>query len=297
MASKAWVGVSVDRRGISGAVAVVAFLVAAALVGQAIRNVRLQAESLDSNPSLVETAVAAVNVAVGTPIDAGSVVLRAVPRELAADVALVRPADLVGRVPSEPLLAGEVIRSERLADARAGLGWNALIPKGARALSIDIHDGAALSGYLDPGDRVDVLVTISREDHLETETLVLLQAIEVLAVNDRATGEDTARARPGGASLQPSVTLRVTPEQAEQVAHAERRGSIRLALRNIMDEEGVSLGSVGSDDLLPFASVVPVAKPVMRAKSTKSAVPEETLVIIRANNKVQRRVVGGEVQK
>jgi Flp pilus assembly protein CpaB len=54
-----------------------------------------------------------------------------------------------------------------------------------RALSIDISDGSAVSGFLNPGNYVDVIVTIEGDDTREAETVTLLQAVTVLAVNNR----------------------------------------------------------------------------------------------------------------
>lgn len=136
--------------------------------------------------------------------------------------AFLDPVAVVGRVPSERILANEPVRAERLADPESGTGLNGLLPRGMRALSVSVRDGAALSGFLRPGNLVDVLVTSPPEvpdAHPRTEKL--LEAIAVLRV-DRGV---RAEGRP------PAVTLLVTRAEAERIAHAERVGDIVLSLR------------------------------------------------------------------
>ena len=69
-------------------------------------------------------------------------------------------AKVVGRVPLERVLAHDLVRIERLADEDAGQGMPALIPPGMRAISLKITDASAVGGFLNPGNFVDVLVTI-----------------------------------------------------------------------------------------------------------------------------------------
>ena len=62
------------------------------------------------------------------------------------------PEHVVGRIPRERILANEFIREERLADADEGIGLNAIIPRGMRAISINVDGGSAVSGFLNPGN-------------------------------------------------------------------------------------------------------------------------------------------------
>lgn len=140
--------------------------------------------------------------------------------------------DVIGRVPRERILQGEFIREERLADPESGVGLNAIIPRGMRAVSINITDGSAVSGFLNPGNYVDVLVTLQGTDKTE-KTITLIQACYVLAVDDRLGGDYGPRRTEG--SVRPSVTLAVTPEQAEKLAHAHIKGDVTLTLRNDID--------------------------------------------------------------
>src|SRR5262245_20478727 len=70
------------------------------------------------------------------------------------DRALTSADQAVGRVPVERILAGELLREERLADPEAGVGLNAVLPRGTVAVRVPL--GASLA---EPGDYVDLLIT------------------------------------------------------------------------------------------------------------------------------------------
>ena len=167
---------------------------------------------------------------------------------------------VVGRMPRERILANEFIRKERLADVKEGIGLNAIIPRGQRALAVQIGGGRAVSGFLQPWDYVDVLVTFKPEDGTQPETHYLQQSVLVLGVGANAKknagdeekdGKEMSRyERRRIDRARNTVTLAVAPEQAEFIAHAQALGDITLTLRNNADlrpEEG--LRGTGVTDL------------------------------------------------
>lgn len=190
------------------------------------------------------------------------------------------PEHVVGRIPRERILANEFIREERLADAEEGIGLNAVIPRGMRAISINVADGSAVSGFLNPGNYVDLLVTIKPDgrgsSNEDTLTKTLLQAVYTLAVNNRMGSSNSRKKSEGGKKgrgkkIKPSVTLAVTPEQAEHIAHAEKQGTITLALRNDLD---VTVGEVGKG-VNASGVLGEKEKPVPRPRPKAPTKPEE----------------------
>ena len=109
---------------------------------------------------------------------------------------------------------------------------SALVRNGMRAITIRADVTASFGGLLRPGDRVDALLTVPREQRQHV-TIPLLQNLLVLA-----SGRDTgAPVRPGErrSSSQGSinqVTLSVTLEQAGVLALAQEQGRMTLVLRN-----------------------------------------------------------------
>jgi Flp pilus assembly protein CpaB len=134
------------------------------------------------------------------------------------------PDFLVGRIPRERILANEFVRAERLADPRSGVGMNAIIPRGTRAITIDI-DGA-LVGYLPLGNLIDLL----RASEADPE---LTHFASVYVLGARSPSE------PGGApkthlwatpgATRGFATLLVTADDAEDIAQAEHQGEVRVS--------------------------------------------------------------------
>jgi pilus assembly protein CpaB len=190
------------------------------------------------------------------------------------------PQLVIGRVPQERILANEPIHPARLADATTGEGLNVLVEPGMRALALDLANGAQLSGHLTPGSIVDVLVTI-RPEQGEPTTTTVAQSVPVLAVNDRALGDQPedgkkSKKKKKGAAVKPSVTVMVTPEVAEQLAFASQKGEMTLALRGTGDTSYATVSLVETPDLLPPPPPEP-EKP--KKKRTPPPPPEPTLQI------------------
>lgn len=101
------------------------------------------------------------------------------------------------------------------------------ITPGMRAVSIRVNDQDGVSGFVLPGDRVNIMLTRSDAgDGSAPETHILLQDVRVLAV-DQAT-EDGAE----GPRVVDTVTVEVTPDMVQKLILAQELGSITIALRN-----------------------------------------------------------------
>lgn len=118
------------------------------------------------------------------------------------------------------------------------LGLSADIKKTMRAVSINCSGAAAVSSMVNPNDHVDVIGTFdfdAAQGRKNFVTCTILQNVLVLA-----TGSETAKARRkssfGLANNYSTVTLEVTPREAEMLAFAEQmKGRLVLSLRNRND--------------------------------------------------------------
>jgi pilus assembly protein CpaB len=100
-----------------------------------------------------------------------------------------------------------------------------------RAVSVRVNDVVGVAGFVLPGMRVDVLVTGRPPDTTGTITATCLQNILVLSAGQ------TVQADARGQAIQaPTVTLLVSPEQAETLTLASSEGRIQLVLRNGSDQ-------------------------------------------------------------
>lgn len=229
-----------------GGIAVVALF-------QLITNYQARIDEAKKPEDTVMVIVAARDLYPGVTIREEDLVAVEIPPRFMPEGVYLSPEHVVGQRPRERVLGNEFIRASRLANPESGEGLNAIIPTEMRAISVEIADGAALSGFLDPGNYVDILVTIAGilDDQgsvvTEPETHTLLQGIFTLAVNDRSQGNAADQASSGNRN---TVTFLVTAEQAEQVAHAERTGDLRLALRNETDIAVVDSLGAGMDEIM-----------------------------------------------
>jgi pilus assembly protein CpaB len=139
--------------------------------------------------------------------------------------------DVLDRPVVSNILLDEPILEGRLAVKGSGLGLAPTIPVGMRAVSVRVNDVAGVAGFVLPGMHVDVLVTGRPPNGDGDMTSTCLQNILVLSAGQ--TMQPDAR---GQAINAPTVTLLVTPEQAETLTLAGADGHIQLVLRNSSDQ-------------------------------------------------------------
>ena len=118
-----------------------------------------------------------------------------------------------------------------------------LVRKGLRAITIKAEQTSSMGGLLQPGDRVDVLLTKEKPDSNRKVTVPLLQNILVLAIGrNTGAGVEDERQRNNSA-----ITLGLTIDEAALLAQAEEGGRLRLILRNTEDLE-ILEGVAETDD-------------------------------------------------
>src|SRR5258708_12379207 len=113
------------------------------------------------------------------------------------------------------------------------------VENGMRAISIRVDDVVGVSGFVLPGDRVDILLTRrinTGQDALQTQTL--LQSIKIVGIDQSA---DQAADKPVVAH---TATVEVTPEQAQKLILAQQAGSLSLALRSVESTDNVPAGPI-----------------------------------------------------
>jgi len=137
----------------------------------------------------------------------------------------------VGRGLMRPLQENEPFLESKLAPKGAGGGLSVTIEEGMRAVSVRVDEVVGVAGFVLPGTRVDVLLTLEKAARSnEPITQVLLQNILTVAA-----GQQVQQDKDGKPKTVPVITLLVTPEQAETLTLAANQGRIQLALRNTLD--------------------------------------------------------------
>jgi pilus assembly protein CpaB len=172
-------------------------------------------------------------VALAKDMDAGEVIhaedLKAVswPADTHLQGAFVRTQDVVGKSTLYPMQEGEPIQARQLASAA---GLSARIPAGMRAISLKSNEVVGVAGYLLPGTRVDVLVTVRAATSPDPVTSIVLQDAQVLTAGEKMQPDPE-----GHASRVDVVTLLVSPGDAEKIVLASTQGTVHFVLRNGTD--------------------------------------------------------------
>ena len=239
--------------------------------------------------------VAMVEIPVGSPINANQVGVTAWPRDLYPKDSFADMKSVVGRVARRDFLRGEPIVESKLVptDKRGGL-LSFLVPEGERAFTVRVNEVVGVGGFIVPDTRVDVIVTMVPPGSSEKISKVVLENMHVLAAGQIIEQKEN---KPITVN---TVTLSVTPDEAERLALASNDGVIQLILRNFTDSDNVVTIGATKGRLLsayrpasPSAESRPETKPrYTRAKRT-SIMPVAkktfTVEVIKGNKRSEEK--------
>jgi pilus assembly protein CpaB len=160
---------------------------------------------------------------------------------------------LVGSVVRVAMTAGAPVTRGALVNPGDRGFLAAALGPGMRAVTVPLSADQGVAGFVFPGDRVDLLLTLQLTDEegesgakLNTSETVV-RNIRVLAVDQRSAPMDAnGNSTP---AVFANVTLEATPEIAERIAVARSVGTVSLALRSLADsaselEEAIATGAV-----------------------------------------------------
>ncbi len=142
----------------------------------------------------------------------------------------------LGAVPRRALTEGEPFQESAVTRTDAGLLAVVLEP-GMRAASVAITNASAVSGFIAPGDRVDVVLAAdfarADEDAVGKGGPIVRYAAETVLTDVKvlAIDQQMARGKDGAAIQGKTATIAVSPKQAEILAAAEMLGQLSLVLR------------------------------------------------------------------
>ncbi|HTM58616.1 MAG TPA: Flp pilus assembly protein CpaB [Candidatus Udaeobacter sp.] len=144
----------------------------------------------------------------------------------------------------------EPITALKLSSRGGGLSLS--IHPGLRAASLEVNQVSGVSGFVLPGDHVDVLVTVRpRTSNEDPVTETVLQNVEVLAA-----GQKTQQENNKPITVQ-AVTLLVDPAGAQVLTHAMREGDVMLVLRSPEDGEMTKVASLSTGRMLGKVAPAP----------------------------------------
>jgi pilus assembly protein CpaB len=183
----------------------------------------------------------------GARITPETVAVREVPRAWAHSSAITPDqfSRAEGAALAHPAAAGEPILWAQLEGRRAP-SFSARLQAGQRAVTVPVDEISSLSGMVEPGDRIDIVVSARNETR--NFTFTLLQNVLVLATGSLADPGVT-----GGEAQRHSyttITLDTSPEDAKRVIAAREIGRVTALLRAPDDLAAVSSAITDARKLL-----------------------------------------------
>jgi pilus assembly protein CpaB len=218
----------------------------------------------------IRTVVAARALPMGTMIKPEDLKLVAWPSANPIPGSFSATDQVVNRGLVTAVAENEPLTEVKLAKLGAGAGLPPTIPEGMRALSVKVNEVVGVAGFVVPGTRVDVLLSIDQEGG-EALTRVVVSNVQVLAAGTRY---DQEKAQQEGKPIPTSVvTMLVTPEDAERITLAAGEGKITLTLRNPLDQAPTLTAGIRRAALLGAPAPPPVQKQVQGRKVMRAAAP------------------------
>jgi pilus assembly protein CpaB len=262
----------------------------AAFAANSFLSKQVEAIEARGKSQMVSVVVAKTDIARGVKLDNGNVAVRSVPREYGHSVA-VTPDDFAridGQPLAYPVKAGEMILWGLMETQRAPT-FSARVEAGRRAMTVPVDEINSISGMLEPGDMIDLIVTVSQGE--KKLTFPLLQKVHVMATGQRSVDDPAG----GPQKSYSTVTIDTTPLQAQNLIVARDVGKLTALLRNPQDEEAI--GADAND----LASLMGIKGKLKTGSGRGGPPPSRTVPVIYGNGKVPpeaihlRRMAGTKV--
>ena len=142
------------------------------------------------------------------------------------------PESFAGWVARDPFAAGEPINDAKMVSPGSRGFLAAVLGPGMRAVSVPVTATSGISGFVFPGDQVDILITHQLTGANNNEARH--QAAETVLHDVRVIGIDQKLdSKTGEALVAHTATLEVTPKQSEMIAVAAEIGKLSLSLRSL----------------------------------------------------------------
>lgn len=147
---------------------------------------------------------------------------------------------VAGRVSKFGIMSGQLLSQHDLAPQGMTLGFESRLKQGMRAITFAVDTNTGVAGFLNPESHVDVLAMVGAG--AETKASPILSDIEVIAVGQ------TYQRQPGATAATPasSVTVAVTPEDAQKLVKAVAASKLYLSLRSDRDHQPIATVDVTS---------------------------------------------------
>jgi pilus assembly protein CpaB len=221
-----------------------AALVAALVVYSALKKRERQVQ--EAMVQSVPIVVASHDLTIGSKLDQNSTKMTRWSRDSVPPGAFTDPGSVMGQYTKTGFVENEPIVADRLFSGIKNAGvLPLLVPNGMRAMSVPVDEVADISGFVLPHTHVDILVTVGGGGPTGgAYSKIVLQNVEVLA-----TAQDIEKINDQPQVVH-TITVLVTPQDAERLALASGQGGLRLAMRNYDDSKVVNTSGSNIEQML-----------------------------------------------
>jgi len=212
------------------AVAIALGIAAAFFAAQYLSSARAQIAA-DAEPVRVLVAVRDVpKGTLGSELISGNwVEERDVPRQFLAAGAVSSVTSIAELALSSPMTQGEQVTEARF-ELASNVGLAYSVPEGFVALSVPDNPSRGVSGFIVPGDYLMAMSSFDSGSLEDAITKVLIKKARVIAVGKQVVGVSDGPPADGETATVATITLAVTPEDAERIVFAQESGSLWFAL-------------------------------------------------------------------
>jgi pilus assembly protein CpaB len=222
----------------------------------------------------VDVVVAQMPLSLGTRVTRDHVKLVKWPADAKVPDSYATVEEVLDRGVITTVEENEPLTKSKLAALEAGAGLPPSIPPGMRAISVKVNEVVGVAGFVVPGTRVDVMVTLQgRGNNDDSTTRVVVSNVQVLTAGTRYDQENAKDGKPIPSTV---VTLLVTPQDGEKIALAASEGQIMLALRNPLDTDPTTTTGIRTASLFGQAPAPPVKARPLKARPIQPEVAPAT---------------------
>jgi pilus assembly protein CpaB len=212
----------------------------------------------------VKVVVASELIPVGTLLTADHLKVVTWPARSPVAGAFSDPNELVDRGVIATLAENEPVTANKVAGKEAGGGLPPIIPAGMRAMSLKVNEVIGVAGFVLPGTRVDVLVTVDDPGEANGKEPMARTVVSNVTVLTAGTRYDQEEAKEGQPQRSTVVTVAVLPQDGERLALAASQGQISLVLRNPVDVDTTQTAGIKLTALMRGTGPEPVLDKTQR---------------------------------
>jgi pilus assembly protein CpaB len=162
---------------------------------------------------------------------------------------------------------GEILLSTKVTNLGEDVGVASRLAVGMRAFTLRVDVASGVSGFLRPGDKVDIYWT-GEIDRGEKVTKLIMDGISLIAIDQSSASSSVAP------TVAKTVTVAVSPRTVASLVQAQSTGKLLLSLRGVNDDTTSEAIEVTQNDLLGRQEVkeeVIAVKKVCTIKTRKGA--------------------------